>query len=584
MSNDVCLALAFGAVLTATGAIAEEDWQFIQDRTVVGRWTFDGTASEQLKDSSGYGSDITTVLPSGMSILNAGDSGYDGFDGSGYLEITSAGATLTATLKNGEDVKADSTHRYTVAARFKATCGNISKISGFNYKKENAFIDKVNDHSHWHDVVMRYQSGSGSYGSTAWRALCDPVDMSGDSYPEVGNDTQPLVPIVVGNGGKSVQIGGQIGMPRDGYCQDFTGSLEEVLVVNRMLTLGEITRLYLTGETYIYPDLDYLKKQGNNQVPFEGYGGWSCSENNYKPVPGDVLGAAYILDNGAYLNAPKSNAVFGKSLGNKVSVTLGRNVAPYDVVNRTYLDGTLTGTINQQEGFSCSFYDLRLVRGSYTSYEGGDTSVGQRLHAEHLTVEGLRKTSSEGVEGEGHMMFSINRSAGLKVTGSARGDGCAMKAGAGLLDLSEMTGVIRILLQSGPLKLPSANPVLYDYIPRDATANAAIRLYVAPGNPVRFAAEAKAKQYPINLKIDGTISKLGKYELLKVPVGTVTITGNNRVALPDGVPLSGDLQALVSAGTITPTVSVTSDGTTQTAVLTVCYPGDDGESPMLIGE
>jgi len=228
--------------------------------------------------------------------------------------------------------------------------------------------------------------------------------------------------------GTTVKIGGYIGTTSYPY----EGMLDDVIVVNRMMAKPELTRCFLTGETYVYA-------MGN--PAFAAATSWSSNEGTINFKPGDIPGQAYIIDGGRTMSQ-NATATFGGD-GFTGSLTLGR-VEP--LMNRvtspnTVLVAASAGNfIHQTANTTVTFADLRLRKGTLSS-----TADGQTLAVAQLTV------SAPAAEPFGLDVASGTYSLAVAKTA---GSGVLAKTGAGLLSVGSWTDSAKLRLAEGSVRTP----------------------------------------------------------------------------------------------------------------------------------
>ena len=418
------IGLGFACIATAWASPA------IVDRSLVGWWRFN---EETFKaDSSGYGQTISGAF-NGMSGVASGS-----YDGSGYMNVTTGGGSTTASLPDG--VTLDTTTRYTFAARFKGAC-SVS-YSGSGGTKKVMEMLKGTD-GKWHFTAMRYQKNSGVNSTYAKMLICDPVDTSfwsDTSRPEMSQDDL-LFPVSVDGG--TVTIGGKLG--RGSNTVSYKGLLDDVMVFNRMLSKWELTRLYLTGETYVFPY--------ESTPQFSSGNGWSSKEwySNDKcvlPAPGDMIGAAYLVDAGQTLTCPSGTPVFGGDVSKKLSLTLGRTKDAVSVLDGATVAAKSTGALDFGSATAVTVYDLRLDNGEIKVNAGSKT-----LATTYLDV-GATKAEPFAV--------TVPTSCKVMCANAVTGDGYIGKKGVGSLDLSDLRlgdGGLGLAIGAGSVVLPSAGNV-----------------------------------------------------------------------------------------------------------------------------
>ena len=372
----------------------------IRDRSVVGYWKFDGDTDEQRKsDLSGQGG-VLTGFASGVSISSTG--GNEG----GCLSIMTAGNAATATL--GVSLPTGSHPTFAVWAKRHPDMNELP-TSGYGVDNNIAmFAGNFNDKDHWHMLAECYEDKMWGGSSGVYADVCDPENLNVSPKPETV-DSSSAFPMSVS--GSKFTIGGKL---KGSSSYKFKGWFDDVMVINRFMTRCELTRLYKTHETYVYPTGD---------IEFGTHIGWSIRSDlkagsaaaGWKP--GDIYGAAYVVDQGKTLmSAADENATFGADVANEISLTLGRLSST--VV--TTLDG---GFRHHASNRSTTFFDLRLNDGAITA-----SADGQSLSTALLDVEATAEKPFAIAVGSG-LAYTFN--AGGKVTGS----GVVAKTGAGKLTL-----------------------------------------------------------------------------------------------------------------------------------------------------
>lgn len=469
----------------------------ILDRSVIGRWTFDDGA--QSADVSGYGGGAISI-GSNASIVSAG--GYDG----GYLNFSTAGATVTATLGNdapafnGQNGK-NSSKNYTFAARFRS--GNASMVSAY-YLRNASYLSAFNDTANWHSLLYRYDGGF--MGAYTQHIVGDPQynDNFAQAWNTAGGDSEFNIAkddlnFLVQVSGKTVTIGGSV------ESMAYKGGLDDVLIINRMLSNREMTRYRFTGETYIYPWGGL-----SGVAEFDGGRYWSSqlknpdSDTSYTaPAPGDVFGAAYLIENRRTMTCDHT-ATFGKDVANKISLTIGRlgkvNYSFADVNGEIQPEGYFKST---GDGTEITFYDLRLNYGQIN--EDGDN---QTIRTTLLDV---------AASSEHPLEFYVydNRTCIFDAGGQVTGDGYISKAGNGTLILKNYIGSTdpdcpgnpKVHLNAGYLKTNVLNSYWKGTLLVDAESG-----------PVDIAME-ESRFYTklIPVKFETKLVQPGKHAILKVP-------------------------------------------------------------------
>ena len=417
--------------------VAEMAWgePAIKDRSVLGWWRFD---SEGEKDVSGYGGGSYDLGTDGY-VQWVGSGGYDG---SGYVNINTKGKTFTVTLGTSAASIFNGTTTlpyYTLAMRFKGD-KNMAKLpdeykSIFNYEivgyKEAHFGQVVNDHDSWHQVALRYQKSMGTGSSLAYMCACD--YNIGDTYPAEAAGDSVDFPIKVS--GTTVTIGGNL----QSSDYKYYGDVDDLMIINRMMSKTELTRFYQTGETFVYPT--------GNQPGFSSGTGWSSVEVSWQPKPGNMPGAAYIVDDNKTMTQD-GTATFGVDVANRVSLTLGRKAPLTFIDGNTEVTKQTAGNFNHSSAGTLTFYDLRLVNGKFAGVAGG------ALNTTLLDID----TASGSA-------FEFNVASGTYAISSANavtGEGILKKTGAGTLDLTGLTGAAKVVVTEGKVLAGPNVTVTYD--------------------------------------------------------------------------------------------------------------------------
>lgn len=418
--------LVLGASCLALGASTAWAVPTIKDRSIVGHWKFDDP-SDYGKDTSGYGG-TSFSFTSGQIDGSASGSGAKWSDvtDTGYVTIAkkSTGAySASAQLGSGNTIS--SSGYQTMAAWFRSGC-SIGRTTGD--KGVDQVISHIDDHA-WHFGAMRRHYKAAPYSSTRWLITTDPStwgtkedDGTYLSEASSGGDWsegKPSFPVTVSS--TSVTLGGKIGTS---VTANFYGDIDEAMVINRMLCKNELTRLYQTGEAYIY---------SSGTPTFDNYTGWSFTLAGVDDkcatlktwVPGVIKQTTYLIDCQKTMTyGSGAAAYFGQSADNKVALAVGRaevlknRLTGADLINGNNLKGTISITA---ENTALSFWDLRLNAGSITA-----NANNQSVTADMLDVEGEPFNVSVPANCE----FAFN--AGGKVTG----DGILAKTGPGKLILN----------------------------------------------------------------------------------------------------------------------------------------------------
>ena len=402
----------------------------ILDGSVVGHWTFDD-GSAYGRDTSGYEAAPFAFAADKMEGLPGTDA--SNFDNTGFLHVKKAGSTVTCSLGGGQSLNANT--YYTFAARFKATGDTISEPSDDDQKE---LVRTLNDRSGaWHFGVKRYQKDAALNSSMKWMIATDPVANGfWDNKPraEIGTKDgflqagEPLFPVAAS--GSTVTLGGKVGLSAS--YKSFEGYMDDVVVINRMLSKIEITRLCQTGETYIYP-------YGNPS--FASYSGWSTdycvTDVNKTWNPGVLIGAAYIMDGGKTLTQ-NATATFGGDVSKKISLTLGRLAPLKNVLTGETLVSNTQGNFSQGAGTVITFYDLRLNDGTYTA--GGASLTTTLLDVDAPASKPFTLAAA------GAFMLNVSE--------DTTGSGVLKKTGVGKITVSKWTGTAKLRLAEGSIKTP----------------------------------------------------------------------------------------------------------------------------------
>ena len=416
----------------------------ILDGAVIGHWKIDGdTFDERKADSSGYGGCLNAESTYSSTSVRTQSSG--GFSG-GCLNIGVKEGKAYATLGSGQTLA--TYHTFATWVKPDSTMETLPtsglSILGFD-ENVKQFALNFNDFTKWHMMIEIYQNQRIS--SVAYSDFCDPANLNASPRPEAGDKSSSGYPMSVS--GSIVTIGGRL---KNNSSYKYIGLIDEVQIINRMLSKTEVTRLYLARESYIYPVGD---------VSFSASTGWSNADGVKDAslcVPGaaDYKAAAYIVDQKKTLTGPDAGGVFGQSTDNKVSLTLGRLTPLMNLVANT----TIVAEANKHGNFrhgatantTTTFYDLRLNDGTITPQANG-----QMLTTTLLDVD-APSTKPFGVSVGQNLTYTFN--AGGKVTGS----GVLAKTGAGTLVLNDFvaddrsslgyTDNPKVRLAEGAIKTP----------------------------------------------------------------------------------------------------------------------------------
>ena len=438
-----CLALAVGVTWANDGP------EVIRDKATLVFYQFNDPTNYK-KDSGPWKNNITGDFPSGtgkdgvsygMYGVGSGNAS-NGYDGSGYLKIDGRNCTKTGWLSDTyESVK---TTFSLVSGSFNGTTSPYFTIlmrikSDVSLGSSPAFLKEFSDTGRWHMVATRYQVGTGS--SNPYMSVIDPgllwegVDFWGNkNRPEVAGSSMKSMPF--GISGAIVNVGGDI----YSSSYNFRGAMDDLVIVNRMMTKWEITRFFLTGETYVYSDGD---------PSFAAASGWSSNkEGDPKFKPGDIPGQAYIVDGGMTITQG-ATATFGGD-GFTGSLTMGRLEPLMNRVanpNAVLVAASAGNLAHNTANTTITIGDLRLRKGKITS-----GAAGQTLAATKLEVVAPTDAPYEIAVGSGT----------YTVTGSASGDGWLKKTGTGTLDLRGLTGAAKVVVTEGKVLAGPNVTVSYD--------------------------------------------------------------------------------------------------------------------------
>lgn len=539
------LFIFFGGLMLAAGpAQGNVPPNEAGDKTVIGYWRFDGDAP--LVDlMSGA---ILTLPQTGVGTVATG-----GFQG-GALQITTGGAQATGTLRTARDTY------FTYAVRVKKSSGmsNLPEPSQSSKKDEKMFTHAFNDAEHWHMVAARYQSGrTGS--SCSYAVFCDMTDPNASPRPEIAGDS---ITMPISANGTTVKLGGNV--YSSSYA--FSGQVDEAMIINRMMTKNEIVRLLQTGETYIWLVASDAKGLSSGFVDGNG---WSSKENTYLPAPGEISGAAYIVDGnrtlacmGNYASSTEAasgapyTAKFGGANYDKISLTIGRTVSLTNLLEPTAdpIIAVSDDTANDSRmyiyggaGTDVTINDLRLNQGVI-----GFASPEMVFRA-NITVNASKSSP-----------FALSNNSGQSCTlfGTVSGDGYLKKQGTGNMDLTGLTGDFRLIMadnvKSGNVKTKQ----LYSY--------ASGMVIVDTVGPVVFKDDgeivAGSQGTRVNIAF-ATRPPRGRYHILTLPAAY----GSQQVGLPCTIL---DENVSVSA-------NIVQEGREVYAEFPV---GDFGPVPLVIGE
>ena len=422
--------------------VAEMAWgePAIKDGSVIGFWRYNGgAAADRLADSSGYGNPMSE-LSSGASTAETG-----GLTG-GCLTLVKNTTTKAMIAAEGTPTyNGTQTYPYyTLAMRFKS--GGTISSSWFLDSRLKAVL---NDTTSWHFAAQRYQPDQITYSDNAYMVVLDPryrdsdlhwINADGTDEEDKDKDSRRPLELASTDSGFLMTASAQdVTFCGELKGQAWWGDVDDAMVINRMLSKRELARLNFTGETFIYC------YSGNPN--FAAASGWSSWEGSYNPKPGDVPGAAYLVDNGLTMTQG-GTATFGVSTDNKVSLTLGRKAQlTFPCGTETVTKGVM-GNFNHSSAGTLTFYDLRLVNGKFTGVAGG------ALNATLLDIDAPSGS-----------MFEINLASGTYAISSANavtGNGILKKTGAGTLDLTGLAGAAKVVVTEGKVLAGPNVTVTYD--------------------------------------------------------------------------------------------------------------------------
>lgn len=449
----------FGFALGVATAFGNDSPEVIKDGSILGFWRFNGTTESELKsDSSIYGSSgITSVQDANyVQIKETGGFGNAG----GYLNISKDNYTATASLSSTVPALNGTTYPYyTLVTRFRPNKAMMSGQSG-------VLANVLNDTVGWHFMALRYQSNKNSNkpntnGSEDYAIMFDPryTDSNGwvsDAEKETYGDLEiatPSATLPLVRNGASVTIGGAISyqykvlFSTRTQTVNFQAGLDDVMLINRLLTKREMTRLYKTGETYIYMT-GGNNTNANGSISFASEKAWSSGESTVLPKPGDIPGAAYLVDNAKTLCCTKDNATcpdmsvgyeakFGGDNYRTVSLTIGRLSPLTDILDPSAppLVSNTNGTFSifGGPGTKVVINDLRLNAGV------------MRFTSSDMTFEG---NLTVGATRSDPFVIRNNTRENCKFVGTIAGSGYLKKQGAGNFDMTGLEGDFRLILAS----------------------------------------------------------------------------------------------------------------------------------------
>lgn len=446
--------------------------------SVVGWWRFND-ASNPGKDSSEYGNDLDGL--SSVTIKSA-DTGYTTrgcYDDSGCLYIGTAGNTATATPKRIWD----ETKGLTYLMRMRNDGGSIEVTSWLVDKEVKKVTAEISDKSTWHLISMRYDNQKVTGGTNKyyyWLFGDNPLLAVDSGLAQAVSNDAGKFPIST-----AIALGGTIGA--SSKSMNYKGYMDDVCVVQRTMTKDEINYYYNYGDPNPY-------LTGDSSAAFASASGWSCSGEGLGYAPITLPGADFQVDNGFTLTVSSDGTFSGHSL------LLGRSADLASVVNASSVrtkNGNLTAQAN------LTFGDLRLYNGKLTG------SSGKTLTATKLVVNASAMNP-----------YEINVASGTyKVTGVSSGSGVLAKTGAGMLDLTELTGTAKLRLAEGSIKTPRL----------DGYTGGTV---IVDGDAVTFTG-ADTLSGTIQVRYDGTIAAAeASYPVLNAP----TLTSAGQVAISAAIP------------------------------------------------
>ena len=208
------------------------------------------------------------------------------------------------------------------------------------------------------------------------------------------------------------------------------------MIVQRILAKKEIVRLYKTDDAYVYGIRSGMGYDSNLR--------WSCLEADFAPVPADMPGADYVVDNNFTLSTPNGNEFYSFGGG---SMTIGRlGLVASKLDQSDLLVTNAVGVFNQRGVSTNTIADLRLNCGKIVC-----NKKGQGLVATSITVNAPKSCPFEISAPDDAYTYTIS--------GSVCGGGWLEKTGGGSLDLWSLnstlkTGGARVILSDGMLSTP----------------------------------------------------------------------------------------------------------------------------------
>lgn len=526
--------------------------------SVVGHWKFNDPNGYGA-DSSGFGHTLTT-FQSGVAGVQGTGAKSNGYDGSGYLNISTAGNKVMGSFDSNW---LDASKGYTILIRYKNT-GFKATVAGDPEVKK--LLNTLNDKNSWHFAAYRYDPDLRVNKQYAETLYTDPTygDRYGTGYAKatdgsyaeaVGSKGTYLFPVAVTSSG--ITIGGKIGANRSGYNVNFIGYIDEVVIVSRVLCLQELTRAYQTGENFVY-------SVGTTEtaLSFSSSGGdvgwsyrqWAADGHEQSYAPSAIPGADFIVDNYRTVTADLTEFPCR-------SLTLGRVNPLMGFDNHKIARGqeTWEGAGNVAQSVSTlSIADLRVPYGRLSGTNGQTLNVSKlTLEADEATYEYPFSISID--EGESTIPY--------RITGRAVGGGWLWKWGRGVIDLSDLSGDYKVKVQSGSIKCSKI----------DAYGGGTV--VVPVDGPVTVASTYNGVG-KVTVKFNRVLNASGEFPILVIQNPSFAVSETT------GWEQTADSSVSVSSAALRyEGVKVTTVGATKTVSL-VCQenrpPEDLGQKPMLL--
>lgn len=537
-------------------------WGAAPDGSIIGCWKFDDSYGK--RSSSEYANDIGSFGVN-TSVIASGTAG-NGYDGSGFLNIAGGGAQTMATLKDGVALDTSTSGGYTLVMRFKPNCSiSMSGISKSSDPDIYQALSQINDSSKWHMMALVYDANKAAGGSCNYVLITDPSYGDGtgigsgegkDGRGEISSDNLPYFPLVVS--GSTVTIGGRLGVSQREAEDGFKGYVDDVRIYNRILTKQELTRLFKTGDTYVY--------NRGSVDSFSNYSNWSSYSGSYTKGPAELPGADFLIDGEKTLTQSGTATFGGRSL------TIGRLEQLYDRVGETNFTANLKGTL-KIDGVSTSvtIADLRLNNGSITPNEDKEVLIATSL------VISADDSAPFEVKVRSGKTFTIKSSA-------AAGSGQIKKTGNGALDMSGVTKNDSLLRVD--MSVANANSIL-----KAPTKGVSLTGFAGGKVVVRYSGSFKKigtvhveegadVAWPMAVEANIANLPIGEHLLMEVPVSVKPDFSTSDVSLTlTGSPAEGQIAAAP--------LKVVADGQMRKAYV-VCErlvdPEDVGDSPVLMIE